>query len=280
MAAGDNVCGADSTGGSCKQVVVSDLALAANPDAVLVLGDVQYECGEASDFSSFYDPSWGRSPIKSITRPTTGNHEYRTSTDPAHACFGNPPDAQAYFNYFGTAAAGQVGEGYYSYDLGAWHLIALNSNCGKIGGCGVGSPQWDWLTADLASHPNSCTLAYWHVPLYSSGGRATTAMKALYQALYDANADLVLTGHDHTYERFAPQNANGQVDNARGIRQFVVGTGGRNLTSWGPPAANSEVKDNDTFGVLKLTLRANSYDWEFVPIPGKSFTDSGSTACH
>jgi hypothetical protein len=132
----------------------------------------------------------------------------------------------------------------------------------------------------LASHPNSCTLAYWHVPLYSSGGRATTAMKALYQALYDANADLVLTGHDHTYERFAPQNANGQVDNARGIRQFVVGTGGRNLTSWGPPAANSEVKDNDTFGVLKLTLRANSYDWQFVPIPGKSFTDSGSTACH
>jgi outer membrane biosynthesis protein TonB len=284
MAAGDNVCGADSTGGSCKQMATSDLLVAAKPDAVLVLGDVQYECGEASDFTSFYDPSWGR--VKDRTRPSVGNHEYNTSTDPNHACYGNPPQAQAYFDYFG-AAAGEIGKGYYSFDVGTWHLIALNSNCSFVGGCGVGSPQWTWLQDDLAAHPNACTLAYWHVPLYSSGGRATTATRALYQALYDANADLVLTGHDHTYERFAPQNANGQVDTTRGIRQFVVGTGGRNLTSWATSpdgnliiAANSEVRNNTTLGVLGLTLHPGSYDWAFVPIAGQSFTDTGTTACH
>jgi acid phosphatase type 7 len=277
MAAGDNVCGADSTGANCRQVATSDLLVTANPKAVLVLGDVQYECGEASDFTSFYDPSWGR--VKARTHPAVGNHEYRTSTDPAHACFGNPARAQAYFSYFG-AAAGDPAKGYYSFDIGAWHLIALNSNCSFVGGCGVGSPQEKWLRADLAAHPTKCTLAYWHAPLYSSGGRATTATKALYQALFDANADLILTGHDHTYERFAPQNANTQADNVRGIRQFVVGTGGRNLTSWGTIAANSEVRNNTTFGVLKLTLHPGSYDWQFVPIAGQSFTDTGTTACH
>jgi hypothetical protein len=277
MAAGDNVCGADSSGGSCKQMATSDLVVAAAPQAVLVLGDVQYECGEASDFTSFYDPSWGR--VKDRTHPAVGNHEYRTSTDPAHDCYGNPAGAQAYFDYFG-AAAGQMGKGYYSFDLGAWHLIALNSNCSKAGGCGVGSAQERWLRADLAAYPTACTLAYWHHPLYSSGGRATTATKALYQALYDFNADLILTGHDHTYERFAPQNATGGRDDARGIREFVVGTGGRNLTSWATIAANSQVRNNSTFGVLKLTLHPRSYDWVFVPIAGQSFSDSGSTACH
>jgi acid phosphatase type 7 len=277
MAAGDNVCGAESSGASCKQMATSDLVVAAAPQAVLVLGDVQYECGEASDFTSFYSPSWGR--IKARTHPSVGNHEYRTSTDPAHDCYGNPARAQAYFNYFG-AAAGEIGKGYYSFDVGAWHLIALNSNCSQAGGCGVGSPQWTWLTKDLAAHPTACTLAYWHAPLYSSGGRATTATRGLYQALFDANADLVLTGHDHTYERFAPQNANGVRDDARGIRQFVVGTGGRNLTSWATIAANSQVRNNTTFGVLKLTLHPTSYDWVFVPIAGQSFTDTGTTACH
>jgi hypothetical protein len=277
MAAGDNVCGVDSSGGSCKQMATSDLILAAAPQAVLVLGDVQYECGEAADFNAFYAPSWGR--VKAISHPSVGNHEYRTSTDPAHDCYGNPARAQAYFDYFG-AAAGQVGQGYYSFDLGAWHLIALNSNCSEAGGCGVGSAQWTWLTNDLAAHPTTCTLAYWHAPLYSSGGRASTATQALYQALFDANADLILTGHDHTYERFKPQNANTQVDNTRGIRQFVVGTGGRNLTSWGTIAANSEVRNNTTFGVLKVTLHPTSYDWVFVPIAGQSWTDTGTTACH
>jgi hypothetical protein len=260
-------------------MATSDLVVAAAPHAVLVLGDVQYECGEASDFTSFYSPSWGRPGVKERTRPSIGNHEYRTSTDPAHPCFGNPAGAQAYFDYFG-AAAGEIGKGYYSFNLGAWHLIALNSNCSQAGGCGVGSPQEKWLRADLAAHPTKCTLAYWHAPLYSSGGRATTAVKALYQALYDANADLILTGHDHTYERFLPQDANTQVDLARGIRQFVVGTGGRNLTSWGTIAANSEVRNNTTFGVLKVTLHPTSYDWVFVPIPSQSFSDTGTTACH
>jgi acid phosphatase type 7 len=282
MAAGDNVCGADSLNGSCKQMATSDLLVAARPEAVLVLGDVQYECGAASDFTSFYDPSWGR--VKDRTHPSVGNHEYNSSTDPAAACFGNPPGAQAYFNYFG-AAAGEVGKGYYSFDVGAWHLIALNSNCSFVNGCGVGSAQWTWLKNDLAAHPSACTLAYWHVPLYSSGGRATTATQALYQALYDANADLVLTGHDHSYERFVPQTSTGVPDVARGIRQFVVGTGGRNLTPWEttPPntnPANSEVRNNTTFGVLQLTLHPSSYEWVFVPIAGQSFTDTGTTACH
>jgi hypothetical protein len=282
MAAGDNVCGADSTSGNCKQMATSDLILAAAPQAVLVLGDVQYECGEASDFTSFYGPSWGR--VKAISHPTVGNHEYRTSTDPAHDCFGNPPGAQAYFDYFG-AAAGQMGQGYYSFDVGTWHLIALNSNCGDAGGCGPGSPQWTWLQNDLAAHPTACTLAYWHIPLYSSGGRAEPNSKQLYQLLYDANADLILTGHDHSYEHFKPQDANGQVDLVRGIREFVVGTGGRNLTPFvsNPQytnPANSEVRNNTTFGVLKVTLHPGSYDWVFVPIAGQSFTDTGSGNCH
>ncbi len=282
MAAGDNVCGAESSGANCKQMATSDLLVAARPQAVLLLGDVQYECGEASDFTSFYDPSWGR--VKDRSHPAVGNHEYRTSTDPAHPCFGNPAGAQAYFDYFG-AAAGDPAKGYYSFDLGAWHLIALNSNCSFVGGCGVGSPQEKWLRADLAANPKACTLAYWHVPRYSSGGRATLATQALYQALYDANADLILTGHDHSYERFRPLNANGQIDDVRGIRQFVVGTGGRNLTKFvsSPPntnVAHSQVRNDTTFGVLKLTLHPTSYDWGFVPIAGQSFTDTGTTACH
>jgi len=277
MAAGDIACGVGSTGGRCQQMATSDLLVATNPRAVLPLGDVQYECGEASDFTSFYDPSWGR--VKAISHPAVGNHEYRTSTDPVAPCYGNPLGARAYFDYFG-AAAGQVDKGYYSFDVGAWHLIALNSNCSPAGGCGVGSPQWTWLINDLAAHPTACTLAYWHAPLYSSGGRATSGVKALYQALYDADADLVLTGHDHTYERFAPQDANGQLDDDRGIRQFVVGTGGRNLSSWATIAANSEVRNNTTFGVLKLNLHPKSYDWWFLPVAGESFTDSGTMACH
>jgi hypothetical protein len=277
MAAGDNVCGADSSGGQCKQMATSDLLVAAKPAAVLLLGDVQYECGEAADFTSFYDPSWGR--VKDRTRPSVGNHEYITSTDPANPCYGNPPEAQAYFDYFG-AAAGEKGKGYYSFDVGDWHLIALNSNCTQVGGCFVGSEQEKWLRADLAAHPTACTLAYWHAPLYSSGGRDTPDTEKLYQALYEANADLILTGHDHTYERFGPQTSTGVKDAARGIRQFLVGTGGRNLTGWETIAPNSEMRNNTTFGVLKLTLHPNSYDWQFVPIVGQSFIDTGTTACH
>ena len=150
----------------------------------------------------------------------------------------------------------------------------------SAGGCGTGSPQYTWLQSDLQAHPNACTLAYWHIPLYSSGGRASSNMRILWQVLYDNNADLVLEGHDHTYERFAPQNAAAGLDTARGLRSFIVGTGGANHTSFTTVAANSEVRDSATFGILAVTLHPTSYDWHFLPEAGKTFTDSGSTACH
>ncbi|MDX6378258.1 MAG: hypothetical protein QOE98_2561, partial [Gaiellaceae bacterium] len=165
--------------------------------------------------------------------------------------------------------------------VGSWHLIALNSNCGNVGGCGASSPQGRWLAADLAAHRNACTLAYWHIPLFSSGGRAAINSQPLWSALYDAGAEVVLNGHDHIYERFAPQTPGGVRDDARGIREFIVGTGGANHTSLVGLAANSEVQNTNTFGILKLTLHANSYDWQFIPAAGTgSFTDSGSQTCH
>ena len=172
--------------------------------------------------------------------------------------------------------------GYYSFNIGSWHLIALNSSdhC-TIVACGKGSPQETWLRADLAAHPTSCTLAYWHHPRFNSGHDGNGSfMQPMFQDLYDANADVVLGGHAHDYERFAPQNPQGQLDNARGIRQFVVGTGGAFFTAFGTRAPNSQVRNNSTYGVLKLTLRSTSYDWQFVPEAGKSFRDSGSQACH
>ena len=189
------------------------------------------------------------------------------------------PGAAGYFNYFGSAA-GQPGQGYYSFDIGTWHIIALNSNCGDAGGCSATSPQGVWLANDLKTHTNFCTLAFWHIPLFSSGGRANNNSKAFWQLLYDNNADLILSAHDHIYERFAPQTPSGTLDTTRGIREFIVGTGGANHTSIVSVAANSEVRNADTFGVLELTLHPTSYDWQFVPEAGKTFTDSGSTACH
>src|SRR5438046_1115363 len=172
--------------------------------------------------------------------------------------------------------------GYYSYELGAWHIIVLNSECKDVGGCEVGAPQEKWLRADLAAHPSACTLAYWHKPLFSSGsahGNDLT-VKPLWQALYDANADVIVNGHDHDYERFAPQTPDGAPDPQRGIREFVVGTGGKNHRPFGDVKPNSEVRDATAFGVLKLTLKAGAYDWQFIPEAGKSFTDSGSGVCH
>jgi len=159
--------------------------------------------------------------------------------------------------------------------------VVLNSNCGAVGGCAAGQPQETWLRADLAANPRSCTLAYWHHPRYSSGEHGNqTSMTPLYQTLYDGGADVALTGHDHTYERFAPQDASGVLDQQRGVRQFVVGSGGKNHYSFSTPQPNSEVRNSDTFGVLKLTLHASSYDWQFVPEPGRTFTDSGTGSCH
>ena len=265
----------NGTSGACRQKYTSDLLINMNPVAVLALGDNQYYCGGYNAFLQAYNLSWGR--VKAITHPAVGNHEYLTSggTD----CTSANAGAAGYFNYFG-AAAGQPGKGYYSYDIGAWHLIALNSNCGDAGGCSASSPQGQWLEADLNAHSNMCVLAYWHIPLFSSGGRASSNTQSFWQALYNHNADLILSGHDHIYERFAPQTPAGTLDTARGIREFIVGSGGANHTSLATIFANSEVRNVDTFGILKLTLHPTSYDWQFVPETGKTFTDSGTTLCH
>ncbi len=267
--------GGNGSSNSCREMYTSSLLLGAGLSAVLTLGDTQYYCGGYSAFLQSYDPSWGR--VKSITHPAVGNHEYLTSggTD----CTAANAGAAGYFNYFGSAA-GQPGQGYYSFDIGTWHLIALNSNCGDAGGCSATSPQGLWLANDLQAHTNFCTLAFWHIPLFSSGGRANNNSKAFWQLLYDNNADLILSAHDHTYERFAPQTPSGTLDTTRGIREFIVGTGGANHTSIVSVAPNSEVRNADTFGALELTLHPTSYDWNFVPEAGKTFTDSGSTACH
>lgn len=236
------------------------------PGTVFAVGDLAYPDGSKENFVC-YDKTWGRA--KSRTRPSPGNHEF-------HAAGATP-----YFDYFGPAA-GDPKTGYYSYDLGSWHIIVLNSECKDVGGCDAGSPQERWLHADLAAHPVACTLAYWHKPLFSSGsahGNDLT-VKPLWDALYDANADVVINGHDHDYERFAPQMPDGTPDSVRGIREFVVGTGGKNHRPFGEAKPNSEVRDATAFGVLKLTLRTKGYDWQFIPEEGKTFTDSGSGACH
>jgi hypothetical protein len=235
------------------------------PGTVFTAGDNVYSDGTATEFSNCYNPSWGRH--KARTRPAPGNHDYHTT------------GATGYYNYFG-AAAGDPKKGYYSYDLGAWHVVVINSNCSEVGGCQAGSAQEQWLRADLTAHPATCTLAYWHHPLFSSGQHGNdTEMRPIWQALYDARADVVINGHDHDYERFAPQNPAGQADASRGIREFVVGTGGAGLRAVGSGIANSQVRNGDTNGVLKLTLHPTSYDWQFVPEAGKTFTDAGTAAC-
>jgi len=278
-AAGDIACdpgsgswnGGAGSSSSCHELATSELLLALHPDRVLTLGDNQYEDGALAKYRQSFDPSWGR--LKSITEPSVGNHEYGTS------------GAAGYFGYFGPAA-GDPAKGYYSYDLGAWHVVALNSNCGEVGGCGAGSPQEQWLRADLAAHAAECTLAYWHHPRFSSGSThgSDTGMSAVWQALAEHRAELVLSGHEHNYERFAPQDADGALDPVGGVVQFVVGTGGKShYRDLGTPLPNSLIRDDTTFGVLKLTLRPSAYDWQFVPDAtgsGGSFTDSGSAACH
>jgi acid phosphatase type 7 len=257
--------GGVGTATECRMAATSDLLLGVGLVAVLPLGDTQYERGALGAFQQSYAPSWGR--VKSISRPAVGNHEYQTA------------DAVDYFTYFG-AAAGDPARGYYSFDVGAWHLIALNANCPHVGGCGTGLAQEQWLRADLAAHPAACTLAYWHQPRFSSGLHGNDATyTAFWQALYDYRADVVLNGHDHLYERFALQDPNGVATSA-GIRQFTVGTGGRSHYAVTTVQPNSEVRNTDTFGVLLLTLRAGGYDWRFRPEAGKTFTDSGTETCH
>jgi acid phosphatase type 7 len=236
------------------------------PGTVFTTGDNAYDSGTATEFANCYGPSWGRH--KARTKPTVGNHEYQTS------------GATGYYGYFG-AAAGDPDKGYYSYDLGEWHIVALNSMCEQVGGCGENSPMVTWLKEDLAANPTSCTAAIFHHPLFNSGsvhGNNPT-MRPSWDALYAAGAEVVLNGHEHLYERFAPQTPGGVADSAQGIREFVVGTGGRGHYSFGTIQPNSQVRHSGTFGVLKLTLHPDSYDWQFVPTSG-TFSDSGGGSCH
>ncbi len=240
------------------------------PGTVFAAGDLAYEKGSATEFQNCYGSTWGE--FRERTKPTLGNHEYAEAT------------ASAYFHYWGKQA-GEAGKGYYSYDLGSWHIVALNTNCGAkdLGGCGKGSPQEVWLEKDLAEHPDSCVIAYGHHALFSSGVFRSHAvhpeLKELWKDLYAAHAALVLAGHEHSYERFAPQDPDGHADPVNGIREIVVGTGGRSHDPLGFALPNSELRNTDTYGVIKLTLTPGHYTWQFIPEAGKTFVDSGSGDC-
>ena len=232
---------------------------------VITLGDNAYQDGSTEEFRSCYDPTWGQ--VKDRTRPAPGNHDYNT------------PGAKGYFGYFGRAA-GDPDKGYYSYDVGKWHLVALNSNCQDVGGCGLDSNQGRWLEDDLAANESKCTLAYFHHPLFNSGIHGVQdQMKPIWEILYAARADLVLNGHDHDYQRYAPQAPDGSRDPERGIREFVVGTGGMLLYQIENPLPNLEAYNDDTYGVLKLSLKSKGYGWEFLPTQGSSYTDAGQGRC-
>jgi hypothetical protein len=234
------------------------------PGTVFTLGDNAYPKGTAEQFDNCYEPSWGRH--KARTRPAIGNHEYMTA------------GAQGYLDYFGVAKN-------YAFDLGDWHIISLDSMCQlpeNGGSCAPSSPTMTWLKSELSLNPKECTLVYFHHPRWSSGRHGnTTRMSGAWKIMYAAGVDVVLSAHDHSYERFAPLNPEGNVDMQRGIRSFVVGTGGGLLSSFiGTPKPGSQVRNASAFGVLKLTLRADDFAWEFVPVTGGTFTDSGSGSCH
>ncbi|HET8630678.1 MAG TPA: LamG-like jellyroll fold domain-containing protein [Thermomicrobiales bacterium] len=276
-AAGDIACDPgdiDYHGGAgdadgCHQAATAALLAQINPTAILALGDLQYDDATLAKFKQAYEQTWGK--YKDITHPTAGNHEYYQQ------------GANGYFAYWG-AAAGDPAKGYYSFDIGTWHLISLNAQCtqkqGQGPACDANSPQVQWLKADLAAHPNSCTLAFWHEPRFSSGDYGNDETTApFWDALYAAGADIVLNGHEHEYERFALQDPTGKPS-AKGIREFIVGTGGKSQRTFHVIDPTSEVRNTGTYGVLKLVLHPDGYDWQFVPEAGKTFTDSGTTACH
>lgn len=274
VAAGDIACdpadpnfnGGEGVTGACRHRATSDVALAQRPAAVLGLGDMQYSAGAIEDFNAAYRPTWGR--LDAVMSPVPGNHEY------------GRPGASGYFTYFG-ARAGPPGLGYYSFDVGAWHVIALNSNCAQVP-CGPGSAQLAWLQADLAAHPARCTVAFFHHPMFGSGqGVNQQPVRPFWDALYAAGVELILNGHSHNYERFAPMTPDGVLDPARGVRQFTVGTGGLDLQAFLPGrAANSEARSATSFGVLVLTLSATGYSWRFAPAAAGTYSDSGAGTCH
>lgn len=230
--------------------------------AVLTVGDHTYPVGLLSEFYDCYDKTWGQ--FKARTHPAPGNHEYYT------------PEASGYYGYF-TEPNDTGRRSYYSVEIGTWHVVSLNSNLREH----AYAAQLAWLKEDLAKHPATCTLAYWHHPVFSSGGHGNNSfMKETWKILEDANADVILSGHDHDYERFAPQNVSGERDDQYGMREFIIGTGGAYLTPMFLRKENSEIRNNTTFGVLKMVLKEDSYEWEFLPVAGSTFTDRGSGKCH
>jgi len=252
-----------ATGGSGDEATANLLDVM--PGTVFTLGDNAYGSGTDAEFADYYAPTWGRHRARTL--PSAGNHDYNTA------------GAAGYFNYFG-AAAGDPGQGYYSYNLGGWHIVVLNSNCSQVGGCSAGSAQEQWLRADLAANESVCIAAYWHHPLFTNGAHSpSTSVRPFWQALYDYGAEIILNGHDHNYQRFSPQNPYGAAD-PNGIREFVAGTGGAShIPFTQPPVINTEARDDTAFGVLKLTLRATGYDWQFIAEAGNAYTDSGSASC-
>jgi hypothetical protein len=262
VGAGD-IASCSSDGDEATALLLDSLVQDTLPVVVFTAGDNAYSDGTPSQFAECYHPTWGRH--KAITRPAPGNHDYRTS------------GASGYFGYFG-GAAGDRSRGYYSFDAGYAHVIMLNSEADMD----PGSAQEQWLRADLAANDEPCTIAIWHHPRFNSGSHHGNAEETgpLWEALYDGDADVVIAGHEHTYERFAPQTPAGVADSARGLRQFVAGMGGRSHYDFSTPLPNSEVRDATTYGVLKLIVFADRYAWEFVPVAGGTFTDSGEGACH
>jgi hypothetical protein len=258
-AAGDIACPSTlrPSNSQCQQEATAETIESLHPSAVLALGDLQYDRGEKLNFDASYDKTWGR--FKAITHPAPGNHDWAT------------PNLAGYRQYWPAFVNVAKHQTWYSFNIGGWHLIALDSDCRSVGGCQAGSPQEQWLRADLTSHPAKCTLAFWHHPRWSSGYHGSDAgYDDFYKALADHGADVVLVGHDHHYERFAPD---------RGIREFVVGTGGRSLYPVITTEQRSEVRNSGTFGVLSLRLGNGAYSWRFVPSAGGVFTDEGSASC-
>lgn len=274
-AAGDIACdqahgargGPSDLSARCHAEKTAELIRALHPDAVLPLGDLQYYGEDVQTFRSGYGASWGA--FDAIAHPVAGNHEYEV------------PAAAGFFGYFGRT---RLHNGWYSWNLGDWHFIALDGNCTQaaVGGCDTHSPQYRWLLADLKAHPRGCRLAYWHQPRFSSGPHGNASAYAdFWKALYDARVDVVLNGHDHGYERFTPLDPDERTDNTNGIREFIVGTGGRNHSPFFfPPHFESIVRNNTAFGILQLTLRRADFDWRFIAEPGAEFSDSGHAVCH
>ena len=271
-AAGDIACDPSSsnfrngngTSSSCKQKATSDLVLSEPIDAVLTLGDNQYQCGSTQQFQQSFDPSWGR--FKAMIHPVPGDNEYESGS-------GCPRDAAGYFQYFGAAAGNSRGDT--AFTLGKWRLIGLNAECGHAGGCGASSPQATFLRTELGTA--TCTVVYWHQPYYNGTSRTSSSYRAFWDILYAQHADIVLNGHLHNYARFAPQDAGGHVDQAGGVRQFIVGTGGRSLFSL-DGSRNVETTTKQ-YGILELRLHGTSYHWAFVNTAG-TVVDSGDADCH